>query len=105
MFAPIRLRELELANRVIVSPMDMYTADNGLIGDFHLVHLGSKALGGAALAMTEMVCVSPEGRITPRAAGMDRPEHPAPSTPPVHSPHRNTPPQTAAHLCPPRPNA
>jgi len=48
MFAPIRLRELDLANRVIVSAMDMYTSDDGLIGDFHLVHLGSKALGGAA---------------------------------------------------------
>jgi anthraniloyl-CoA monooxygenase len=77
MFAPIRLRELELANRVIVSPMDMYTADDGLIGDFHLVHLGSKALGGAALVMTEMVCVSREGRITPGCAGMYRPEHEA----------------------------
>jgi len=77
MFAPIRLRELELTNRVIVSPMDMYTADDGLIGDFHLVHLGSKALGGAALVMTEMVCVSREGRITPGCAGMYRPEHEA----------------------------
>ena len=77
MFAPIRLRELELANRVIVSPMDMYAADDGLIGDFHLVHLGSKALGGAALVMTEMVCVSRDGRITPGCAGMYRPEHEA----------------------------
>ena len=77
MFAPIRLRELELTNRVIVSPMDMYTAEDGLIGDFHLVHLGSKALGGAALVMTEMVCVSREGRITPGCAGMYRPEHEA----------------------------
>jgi anthraniloyl-CoA monooxygenase len=77
MFAPIRLRDLDLANRVIVSPMDMYAADDGLIGDFHLVHLGSKALGGAALVMTEMVCVSHEGRITPGCAGMYRPEHEA----------------------------
>ena len=77
MFASIRLRELELANRVIVSPMDMYVAEDGLIGDFHLVHLGSKALGGAALVMTEMVCVSREGRITPGCAGMYRPEHEA----------------------------
>ncbi len=77
MFAPIRLRELELANRVIVSPMDMYAAEDGLIGDFHLVHLGSKALGGAALVMTEMVCVSREGRISPGCAGMYRPEHEA----------------------------
>src|SRR5207245_11769984 len=77
MFVPIRLRELDLANRVIVSPMDMYVAEDGLIGDFHLVHLGSKALGGAALVMTEMVCVSREGRITPGCAGMYMPEHEA----------------------------
>ena len=75
MFAPIKLRDLELANRVIVSPMDMYVANDGSIGDFHLVHLGSKALGGAALVMTEMVCVSREGRITPGCAGMYKPEH------------------------------
>jgi anthraniloyl-CoA monooxygenase len=75
MFAPIRLRELALANRVIVSAMDMYTSDDGLIGDFHLVHLGSKALGGAGLVMTEMVCVSHEGRITPGCAGLYKPEH------------------------------
>ena len=77
MFTPVRLRDLELPNRVIVSPMDMYTADDGLIGDFHLVHLGSKALGGAALVMTEMVCVSREGRISPGCAGMYSPEHEA----------------------------
>lgn len=77
MFAPIQLGELELANRVIVSAMDMYTSEDGLIGDFHLVHLGSKALGGAGLVMTEMVCVSREGRITPGCAGLYRPEHEA----------------------------
>ena len=77
MFTPVRLRDLELPNRVIVSPMDMYTADDGLIGDFHLVHLGSKALGGAALVMTEMVCVSREGRISPGCAGMYTTEHEA----------------------------
>jgi anthraniloyl-CoA monooxygenase len=75
MFTPIRLRELDLANRVIVSAMDMYMADDGLIDDFHLVHLGSKALGGAGLVMTEMVCVSRDGRITPGCAGLYRPEH------------------------------
>ncbi|TMC96204.1 MAG: bifunctional salicylyl-CoA 5-hydroxylase/oxidoreductase, partial [Chloroflexi bacterium] len=91
MFAPIRLRELELANRVIVSPMDMYAADDGLIGDFHLVHLGSKALGGAALVMTEMVCVSREGRITPGCAGMYRPEHEAAFTRLVDFLHGQTP--------------
>ncbi|HEY2268825.1 MAG TPA: FAD-dependent monooxygenase, partial [Streptosporangiaceae bacterium] len=65
MFQPFRLGGLELANRVVVSPMDMYSARDGVPGDFHLVHLGGKALGGAGLVMTEMVCVSPEGRITP----------------------------------------
>ncbi|HEY7008402.1 MAG TPA: FAD-dependent monooxygenase, partial [Jatrophihabitantaceae bacterium] len=58
MFQPFRLRSLELANRVVVSAMDMYVASDGLPGDFHLVHLGGKALGGAGLVMTEMVCVS-----------------------------------------------
>ncbi len=70
MFAPVRLRELELKNRVVVSAMDMYSAADGTASDFHLVHLGGKALGGAGLVMTEMVCVSPEGRITPGCAGM-----------------------------------
>jgi anthraniloyl-CoA monooxygenase len=59
MFQPFRLRELELANRVVVSAMDMYSAADGMPSDFHLVHLGGKALGGAGLVMTEMVCVSP----------------------------------------------
>jgi anthraniloyl-CoA monooxygenase len=70
MFQPLRLRGLELHNRVVVSPMDMYSAVDGLPDDFHLVHLGGKALGGAGLVMTEMVCVSPEGRITPGCTGL-----------------------------------
>jgi anthraniloyl-CoA monooxygenase len=70
MFQPFRLGRLELANRVVVSPMDMYSARDGVPGDFHLVHLGGKALGGAGLVMTEMVCVSAEGRITPGCAGL-----------------------------------
>ena len=70
MFQPFRLGRLELANRVIVSAMDMYSARDGVPGDFHLVHLGSKALGGAGLVMTEMVCVSPTGRITPGCTGI-----------------------------------
>ncbi|MGH3348402.1 MAG: bifunctional salicylyl-CoA 5-hydroxylase/oxidoreductase [Nocardioides sp.] len=61
---------LPLVNRVVVSPMDMYVAEDGLPADFHLVHLGGKALGGAGLVMTEMVCVSPSGRITPSCAGL-----------------------------------
>jgi len=70
MFQPLRLREVELVNRIVVSPMDMYRATDGLPNDFHLVHLGGKALGGAGLVMTEMVCVSEEGRITPGCTGI-----------------------------------
>ncbi|WP_418959617.1 bifunctional salicylyl-CoA 5-hydroxylase/oxidoreductase [Streptomyces tritici] len=70
MFTPFRLRGLTLRNRVVVSPMDMYVAEDGVPGDFHLVHLGARALGGAGLVMTEMVCVGPEGRITPGCAGL-----------------------------------
>ncbi|MDQ6688548.1 MAG: FAD-dependent monooxygenase, partial [Actinomycetota bacterium] len=70
MFQPFRLGRLELPNRVVVSPMDQYVAVDGLPGDFHLVHLGGKALGGAGLVMTEMVCVSPHGRITLGCTGL-----------------------------------
>src|SRR6266568_1458481 len=75
MFQPMRLRDLELKNRVVVSAMDMYSAGDGTPSDFHLVHLGGKAAGGAALVMTEMVCVSAQGRITPGCAGLYAPEH------------------------------
>ncbi|MFJ9902501.1 bifunctional salicylyl-CoA 5-hydroxylase/oxidoreductase [Streptomyces sp. NPDC101152] len=70
MFTPFRLRGLTLRNRVVVSPMDMYSAVDGVPGDFHLVHLGARALGGAGLVMTEMVCVSADGRITPGCTGL-----------------------------------
>ncbi len=70
MFQPFKIGEMELANRVVVSPMDMYSAKDGVPGDFHLVHLGSKAMGGAGLVMTEMVCVSDIGRITPGCTGL-----------------------------------
>jgi anthraniloyl-CoA monooxygenase len=73
MFQPFRLRSLELANRIVVSAMDVYSAQDGVPSDFHLVHLGGKALGGAGLVMTEMVCVSADGRITPGCAGMYTP--------------------------------
>jgi anthraniloyl-CoA monooxygenase len=70
MFQPYRIGALTLKNRVSVSSMDMYSAVDGMPGDFHLVHLGSKALGGAGLVMTEMVCVSAQGRITPGCAAL-----------------------------------
>jgi anthraniloyl-CoA monooxygenase len=70
MFTPFKVRELSLKNRVIVSPMAMYMAVDGLPNDFHLVHLASRAMGGAAMIGTEMTCVSPEARITPACTGM-----------------------------------
>ncbi len=75
MFTPYRLRELVLDNRVVVSPMCMYSATDGLVNDFHLVHLGSRAQGGAGLVMTEMTDVSAEGRITLGCAGIYTDEH------------------------------
>ncbi len=75
MFAPYRLRGLGLANRVVVSPMAMYSARDGVPNDFHLVHYGTRAQGGAGLVYTEMTCVSAEGRITPGCAGLYAPEH------------------------------
>ncbi|MBV8978221.1 MAG: bifunctional salicylyl-CoA 5-hydroxylase/oxidoreductase [Alphaproteobacteria bacterium] len=70
MFAPFKLRGMELINRVVVSPMAMYSAVDGRPTDFHLVHYGARALGGAGLVYTEMTCVSPEGRITPACPGL-----------------------------------
>lgn len=75
MFAPLRLRGLTIPNRVVVSPMCMYSAEEGTVGDFHLVHLGGRAMGGAGLVFTEMTDVSADGRITRGCAGMYRPEH------------------------------
>jgi len=70
MFQPFLLRQLELANRVVLSPMCMYSADEGQLNDWHLVHLGARALGGAGLIFTEMTVVSPEARITHGCAGI-----------------------------------
>ncbi|MFN3954871.1 MAG: bifunctional salicylyl-CoA 5-hydroxylase/oxidoreductase [Pararhodobacter sp.] len=77
MFAPFRLRDMELANRVVVSPMAQYRAVDGCPTDWHLVHLGERAKGGAGLVYTEMTCVSPEGRITPGCPGLYALEHEA----------------------------
>ena len=70
MLQPFRLRGLALGNRIVVSPMCMYSATDGLPDDFHLVHYGSRAQGGAALMFTEMTVVGPEARITPGCAGL-----------------------------------
>src|SRR5262249_40909106 len=76
-FTSYRLRGLSLANRIVVSPMCQYSAREGTVGDWHLVHLGGRALGGAGLVFTEMTDVTPEGRITRGCAGLYTPEHTA----------------------------
>ncbi len=75
MFAPYRLRGMELANRVVVSPMAQYKAVDGCPTDWHLIHYAERAKGGAGLVYIEMTCVSPEGRITPGCPGLYAPEH------------------------------
>ena len=75
MFAPLKLREMQVENRIVVSPMDMYSAVDGTPNDFHFVHYGERALGGAGLIFTELTCVSPEGRISPGCTGMWNADH------------------------------
>lgn len=70
MFLPIRLRQMEIDNRIVVSPMATYSAENGVPNDFHLVHLGARAMGGAGLVFTEMTCIAPDARITPGCPGL-----------------------------------
>jgi anthraniloyl-CoA monooxygenase len=70
MFLPLQARGITLKNRVMVSPMATYSATDGVPGDFHLMHYGARALGGAAIVFTEMTCVTPEGRITPGCPGL-----------------------------------
>ncbi len=77
MFTPFRLRDLHLKNRIVVSPMDQYRAVDGTPTDWHLVHYGERAKGGAGLVITEMTCVSPEGRISPGCTGLYSPAHEA----------------------------
>lgn len=90
-FTPLTVRSIELANRVVVSPMCQYSALEGEVGDWHLVHLGSRALGGAGLVIAEMTDVSAAGRITHGCAGMYRPEHRAAWRRIVDFVHRATP--------------
>jgi anthraniloyl-CoA monooxygenase len=70
MFTPYTIRGLTLPNRIVVSPMAMYSATDGMPDDFHLVHLGARAMGGAGLVFPEMTCVSPDARITPGCLGL-----------------------------------
>lgn len=75
LFEPIKIRNIELKNRLVVSPMCQYSSIDGFANDWHLVHLGSRAIGGAALVFTEATAVSPEGRITPDDLGIWKNEH------------------------------
>ncbi|HYD82146.1 MAG TPA: bifunctional salicylyl-CoA 5-hydroxylase/oxidoreductase [Paucimonas sp.] len=77
MFTPFKLRGTVLKNRIVVSPMAQYSAVDGIPGDYHLVHLGSRAMGGAGMVFAEMTCVSADARITPGCPGLYRPEHTA----------------------------
>ena len=95
MFAAYRLRDMELKNRIVVSPMAQYKAVDGCPTDWHLVHLGERAKGGAGLVYTEMTCVSPEGRISPGCPGTYKPEHEAAWKRIVEFVHR----ETEAKIC------
>ena len=98
MFTPFRLRGLTLPNRVVVSPMCQYSADDGIPADWHLVHLGSRAIGGAGLVITEMTDVSREGRISPGCAGLYLDEHVAGWRRIVDFVHRYSPAKIAVQL-------
>lgn len=75
LFAPLRLRGVEFRNRIVVSPMCQYSSEDGFANDWHLVHLGSRAVGGAALVFTEAAAVLPEGRISPQDLGIWKDAH------------------------------
>jgi len=75
LFQPLQLREIELKNRIVVSPMCQYSSEDGFANDWHLVHLGTRAVGGAGLIIVEASAVSPEGRITPSDLGIWKDEH------------------------------
>jgi anthraniloyl-CoA monooxygenase len=75
MFTPFKVRGLVLKNRILVSPLAQYSAVDGVAGDYHLAHLGARAMGGAAMVFTEMTCVSADARITPACPGMYTPAH------------------------------
>src|SRR5947199_7688086 len=75
LFDPLTIRHLTFGNRVFVSPMCQYSSENGFANEWHLVHLGSRAVGGAALVFTEATAVLPEGRISPQDLGIYRDAH------------------------------
>jgi anthraniloyl-CoA monooxygenase len=98
MFTPFRMREMLLPNRVVVSPMCQYSAEDGTPNDWHVVHLGSRAVGGAGLVVAEMTDVSREGRISPGCTGMYKPEHVKAWARVVDFVHRFTPAKIAVQL-------
>jgi anthraniloyl-CoA monooxygenase len=98
MFTPFSLRGVALSNRVVVSPMAQYSCSDGTPDDYYLVHLGSRAHGGAGLIFTEMTCVSPDARISPGCAGMYKEEHKAAWKRIVDYVHRRTPAKIAMQL-------
>src|ERR1700750_1708097 len=75
LFTPLSIREVSFRNRIVVSPMCEYSSNDGFANDWHLVHLGSRAVGGAGLIILEATAVSPEGRITLRDLGIWKEEH------------------------------
>jgi 2,4-dienoyl-CoA reductase-like NADH-dependent reductase (Old Yellow Enzyme family) len=75
LFSPLKIKNIELKNRIIVSPMCQYSSEDGFANDWHLVHLGSRAVGGAALVFTEATAISPEGRISAKDLGIWKDEH------------------------------
>src|SRR6201996_2342630 len=75
LFTPLKLRDIELKNRLVVSPMCEYSSEDGFANHWHLVHLGSRAVGGAGLVIPEATAVSPEGRISPGDLGIWKDEH------------------------------
>ena len=75
LFSPLKIKSLELRNRIVVSPMCQYSSVDGFANDWHLVHLGSRTVGGAAVVFTEAIAVAPEGRISPSDLGIWKDEH------------------------------
>ena len=86
LFTPLRLRGVELRNRIVMSPMCQYSSEDGLASEWHVVHLGSRAVGGVGLVVTEATAVLPEGRISPR--DLPRPPRPPVAARPLLAPAR-----------------
>lgn len=98
MFTPFRLKDMTVVNRVVVSPMALYSAENGVPGEFHFVHWGARALGGAGLIFTEMTCPAPDARITPGCCGLWNDEQEAAWSRLVAFIHRESPAKVALQL-------